>query len=105
MIVALSPAVSFAAGESIGGKLIQTTGEERVPIAGGIVIVSQDGAEIGSDESDADGIWEIPVPGAGVYDARLDTSTLHRPLLTDARARDRDEHESHHAPDHKQCRQ
>ncbi|MGB5381541.1 MAG: branched-chain amino acid ABC transporter permease [Acidimicrobiia bacterium] len=75
-IVVLSPLASVAAGESIGGKLIQTVGGERSPVEGVTVIVLQDGVEIGTGQSDAEGAWEIPVPAVGVYDAQLDTSTL-----------------------------
>lgn len=76
MLVAISPIASFAAGESIGGKLIQTVGEEKSPVEGVTIVIVQDGAEVGTGQSDAEGVWEIPVPGAGLYDARLDTSTL-----------------------------
>ena len=76
LLVALSPVASIAAGESIGGKLIQTVGEEKSPVEGVTIVVSLDGAEIGSGESVADGSWEIPVPGAGIYQVRLDTTTL-----------------------------
>jgi branched-chain amino acid transport system permease protein len=75
-IVVLSPLASIAAGESIGGKLIQTVGDEKSPVEGVTIIITQDGSEIGTGQSDAEGSWEIPVPGAGLYDVRLDTSTL-----------------------------
>lgn len=75
-IVALSPIASIAAGESIGGRLLQTLGDEKIPAAGVTIVVNQGGAEIGSGESDAAGSWEIPVPGAGVYQVVLDTATL-----------------------------
>ncbi len=75
-IAALSPVASLATGESIGGKLIQTVGEERIPTAGVTIIVRQEGSEIGRGESDSEGSWEIPVPGAGVYQVTLDTTTL-----------------------------
>ncbi|MGB9358681.1 MAG: branched-chain amino acid ABC transporter permease [Acidimicrobiia bacterium] len=76
LIVALSPVASIAAGESIGGKLIQTAGEEKTPVEGVTIIVVLDGVEVGAGDSDAEGAWEIPVPGAGTYQVRLDTSTL-----------------------------
>jgi branched-chain amino acid transport system permease protein len=75
-LVAVSPIASIAAGESIGGKLIQTVGTEKTPVESATVIILQDGIEIGTGQSDAEGAWEIPVPAAGLYDARLDTSTL-----------------------------
>lgn len=76
LLVALSPAASIAAGESIGGKLVQTVGAEKSPVEGVTVVVSLDGTEIGSSESAADGTWEVAVPGAGVYQVRLDITTL-----------------------------
>ena len=76
LIVALSPVASIAAGESIGGKLIQTAGEEKTPVEGVTIIVVLDSVEVGAGDSDAEGAWEIPVPGAGTYQVRLDTSTL-----------------------------
>jgi neutral amino acid transport system permease protein len=75
-IVVMTPLASFAAGESIGGTLIQRLDDEKLPVEGATVTVSQDGNEIGTGESGADGTWEVSVPGAGVYQVRLETSTL-----------------------------
>ncbi len=75
-IVAVTPFASFAAGESIGGSLIQRLGDERLPVEGITITVIQDGTEIGTGVSGTDGKWEIPVPGAGIYLVRLETSTL-----------------------------
>ena len=75
-IVVAFPAASIAAGETIGGKLIQTAGEEKSPVEGVTLIITQDGADIGTGQSDAEGAWEIAVPAAGVYQVRLDTATL-----------------------------
>ena len=75
-IVVLSPVASIAAGETIGGKLIQTVGTEKSPVEGVTIIVTQDGADIGTGQSDAEGAWEIAVPAAGVYQVRLDTASL-----------------------------
>lgn len=72
----MTPLASFAAGESIGGTLIQRLDDEKLPVEGATVTVSQDGNEIGAGESGADGKWEVPVPGAGIYQVRLETSTL-----------------------------
>jgi branched-chain amino acid transport system permease protein len=70
------PGAALAAGEEIGGRLVARVDGERVPVEGVIVFVSQDGAEIGSAESDAGGEWAVPVPGAGVYEVVLDITTL-----------------------------
>ncbi|MEA2023783.1 MAG: branched-chain amino acid ABC transporter permease [Actinomycetota bacterium] len=75
-IVVMTPVASFATGESIGGTLIQRLGDEKLPVEGVTITVSQDGNEIGSGDSGADGKWEVPVPGAGIYKVSLDTSTL-----------------------------
>jgi len=75
-IVVMTPFASFAAGESIGGTLIQKAGDEKIPVAGVTVTVLQDGAEVGSGISGDDGKWEVPVDGAGIYEVRLETSTL-----------------------------
>jgi branched-chain amino acid transport system permease protein len=40
------------------------------------ITVSQDGTEIGSVVSDAEGKWEVALPGAGTYLVALDVSTL-----------------------------
>jgi len=72
----MTPLASFAAGESIGGTLIQRLDDEKLPVEGATVTVSQDGNEIGAGESGADGKWEVSVPGAGIYQVRLETSTL-----------------------------
>ncbi|MEN8234841.1 MAG: branched-chain amino acid ABC transporter permease [Actinomycetota bacterium] len=75
-LVVAAPFAAHAEGESIGGTLIQRLGDEKIPVEGVTVEVSQDGAAIGSGTSSADGKWEVPVPGAGTYQVQLDTSTL-----------------------------
>ena len=75
-IVVITPLASFAAGESIGGTLIQRLDDEKLPVEGATVTVSQDGNEIGAGESGADGKWEVSVLGAGIYQVKLETSTL-----------------------------
>ncbi len=46
-------------------------GDEREPVEGVEMVVSLDGDEIGSAESDADGVVAVEVPGAGQYDVTL----------------------------------
>lgn len=69
-------APALAEGESIGGTLIVRTDGERLPVEGVVVAVAQDGNEIGTGTSDAEGKWLVPVQGAGVYQVNLDVSTL-----------------------------
>jgi len=66
----------MAEGEAIKGTLIVRLDDVRSPVEGVTMIVSQDGTEIGSGTSDAEGHWLIPVPGPGIYQVRLDISTL-----------------------------
>ena len=80
---AASPA--WAEGEAIKGRLIAVFKDDRIPVEGVTIEVSQDGAEVGSAVSDADGRWLVPVPGPGVYQVRLDESTLPEGIaLTEA---------------------
>ncbi|MEZ5175358.1 MAG: branched-chain amino acid ABC transporter permease [Acidimicrobiia bacterium] len=75
---------AFAEGEGIGGTLIAVTGDERVPVEGVRIAVSQDGSVIGEGTSDADGVWSVLVPGPGAYTVELDTTTLPEDVsLTD----------------------
>ena len=70
------PLPALAEGETLGGTLMYRTGDERTPVEGVSITVSQDGTEIGTAESDAEGSWEVPLPGAGTYQVTLDVSTL-----------------------------
>ena len=56
--------------------MVQRDGDERIPVEGVVVIVSQDGAEVGSSTSDAEGVWLVQLPGPGTYQVRLDEATL-----------------------------
>ncbi len=75
-IVVMTPLASIAAGESIGGTLIQKIDDEKVPVEGVTITVILEGTEIGSGTSGADGKWQVPVDGAGIYQVRLETTTL-----------------------------
>lgn len=75
-LVWVMPAAALAQGESVRGTLTITVEGEREPVAGVVIIVSQDGSEVGVTESDDTGAWEVEVPGPGIYAVRLDTSTL-----------------------------
>jgi neutral amino acid transport system permease protein len=76
VIMLALPLPVLAEGETLGGTLTYRVGEERTPVEGVTITVSQDGTEIGSAISDAEGKWEVPLPGAGTYQVRLDDSTL-----------------------------
>jgi branched-subunit amino acid ABC-type transport system permease component len=60
------------ATESIRGFLRN----DGVPVEGVTITVSGDDGEVGSAETDADGAWEVPVPGPGSYEVVLDAETL-----------------------------
>ena len=70
------PQPALAEGEILGGTLTYRAGDERTPIEGVSVTVSQNGTEIGTAVSDAEGRWEVPLPGAGSYAVSLDIATL-----------------------------
>lgn len=69
-------APAFGAGEAIKGKLLARVGDERLPVAGVTIDVSQDGNVVGSGVSGDDGTWLVLVPGAGTYAVQLDETTL-----------------------------
>ena len=76
VLVVASPLAALAEGESIKGTLEKIDGEERIPVEGVTIEAELDGSPVGSAQSDANGDWEIPVPGAGTYLVRLDVDTL-----------------------------
>ncbi|WP_151523274.1 branched-chain amino acid ABC transporter permease [Serinicoccus kebangsaanensis] len=61
------------AAESVQGTLRDP---DREPIEGVTVTVTQDGAEIGSATTDAEGTWAVPLPGPGAYTVTLDVAGL-----------------------------
>ncbi len=70
------PLAALAQGETIGGTLAYRAGDERTPVEGVTITVSQDGTETGTAVSDAEGRWEVPLPGPGTYRVTLDVTTL-----------------------------
>jgi branched-chain amino acid transport system permease protein len=70
------PLPARAEGETLGGTLSYRAGDERTPVEGVSITVSHDGTEAGSAVSDAEGKWEVALPGAGNYKVTLDVSTL-----------------------------
>ena len=45
-------------------------------MSGVVIDVSQDGIPVGTATSANDGTWLVPVPGPGIYEVQLDTTTL-----------------------------
>ena len=70
------PLSALAEGETIGGTLVYRSADERTPVEGVTISVVQDGAEVGSAVSDAEGKWEVALPGPGTYQVNLDVATL-----------------------------
>ena len=66
-----SPAA--AEGEDLHGKL--RNGSEAVADVR-IFVTTADGTQVGETRTDAEGVWAIPLPGAGDYTINLDTETL-----------------------------
>ena len=69
------PAAAPAAG---GPRIVATltAGDDGEPVAGGVMVVSLDGEEVGTGTSDDEGVVAVEVPGAGQYDVTLERSTL-----------------------------
>jgi neutral amino acid transport system permease protein len=61
---------------SIRGTVQVVTGDDRAPVEGVTVRVSQGGAEVGQAVTDAEGFWEVAVPAAGTYQVILDVDSL-----------------------------
>ena len=66
-----SPAAS-PAGETISGNL----SHDGQPVAGVVITVRAQGQDVGTSESAADGSWEIPIPGPGIYEVEIDVASL-----------------------------
>ena len=76
LLILAFPLAALAQGETIGGTLVYRAEGERTPVEGVVITVSQDGTPIGTAVSDAEGRWEVPLPGPGTYQVGLDSSTL-----------------------------
>ena len=68
-----APAVAQEAEVGVQGRLVN---EDNEPVEGVTILVEQDGEEIGTDETDAEGRWAVRLPGAGTYQVSLLTDTL-----------------------------
>ncbi len=69
---------SEGATESIGGTL-QTKGEdgEKIFLEGvTFIVLDAGGSEVGTAESDAEGVWRVDLPSSGVYSVELVEATL-----------------------------
>lgn len=83
-VVLLAPPSSAADSSfSIGGRLNNQVGTQKVPVANVKVTVTGAGFT-GAATSGPDGMWLVPVPGEGAYDVTLDTASLPQGIaLTD----------------------
>ncbi|MCZ2849113.1 branched-chain amino acid ABC transporter permease [Modestobacter sp. VKM Ac-2978] len=71
LLLDVTPAL--AAGEVVQGRLVDA---EDQPVPDVEITLSQDGDELATVTSGADGRWEIPVPSPGEYEVSLDEETL-----------------------------
>ena len=63
--------------ELLRGNVRNETDDGRVPVEGvELTVIGPDGAEIATVATDADGRFEVALPGPGDYTVRLDTGTL-----------------------------
>lgn len=73
VIVSAATANAQDGGESVRGVLrYEDTRIEGVTVT----VTTPDGGEIGTATSDAEGMWEVPVPGPGDYVVALDEATI-----------------------------
>ena len=83
VVLLAGPALS-SEGSSITGTLEYIEGSARTAVPGVTIIVTRDGAPVGSGVSDETGHWEVPVPEPGTYQVELDVGTLPEGIgLTD----------------------
>jgi neutral amino acid transport system permease protein len=69
--------VAAAQDEAVRAQVFSGRGQDRENYAGvGVLVLDADGAEVGSGETDAEGVAEIPVPGPGTYTVSVDEATL-----------------------------
>jgi branched-chain amino acid transport system permease protein len=71
-VVPATPALAQGS-ESVRGA-IRSEGEGVAGVR--ITVTSESGESVGEATTDADGAWEVPVPGPGTYVVTLDTATL-----------------------------
>lgn len=69
-------ASEFVRGTLIDRKATADRGDDEPVQDVLITVVDADGEEVGSDSSDEEGRFEVPLPGPGSYVATLDTETL-----------------------------
>ncbi len=71
-------AAGDSGGEGISGTVKGPVGEggANAPVAGVVITVKQNGADVGTATTDDKGKWTIPVPSAGEYEVTIDTSSL-----------------------------
>jgi branched-subunit amino acid ABC-type transport system permease component len=73
LLVTGGTALAQESAEGVQG-ILRFEGE---PVTGvTITVTTEDGAEVGAAESDAEGRWQIPVPEPGTYVVTLDATTL-----------------------------
>jgi neutral amino acid transport system permease protein len=76
VVLGLGSATAHAAGQAAGESVRGTLNFEAKPVEGVKITVEQGGNPIDEATSDAEGAWEVPVPGPGEYTVTLDTETL-----------------------------
>jgi len=75
-VVVVGTGTAWAQDEESSESIRGFLRNDGVPVEGVTITVSADDGEVGTAETDADGAWEIPVPGPGSYEVVLDTDTL-----------------------------
>lgn len=88
-VLLAGPAMAGEGGESVGGVIQRQTEEgEQEPVEGVTInVATADGEEVGSVTTDAEGRYQLDLPGPGDYTATVDVESL--PEGTELRNPDR----------------
>jgi len=83
VVLLAPPSAAADSAFSIGGRLNNQVGAQKVPVANVLVTVTGSGFT-GTATSGPDGVWVVSVPGEGAYDVTLETASLPQGIaLTD----------------------
>jgi branched-chain amino acid transport system permease protein len=74
LLTVAGPALATEGGEGVQGTLESAEGE---PVEGvEIIVTTPDGGEVGTAQTDADGSFDVPLPGPGEYQVGVTVETL-----------------------------
>jgi branched-chain amino acid transport system permease protein len=85
------PAAAQATETAVRGTITRpaATGTGTAPVEGVLLTVLLDGRQVGESRTDAQGAWSVALDKGGIYEIRLDTSTLPEDVRLRDPSRDR----------------